>query len=143
MADQPGPGDLRVGGARREDQPRWQTAVEQFLQRPAAVSVGLVAEVGAVDGEQVENDVGGGQFEGRVDEPGGPRAQRTGRAPKSSPPVRQMTSSPSQHDVAVERVDGGGDVGEVCGERPLLARLHHHLGRADGCASADDEGAVS
>jgi hypothetical protein len=57
VAEQPGAGDGGVAGGRGEDQTQRQAAAEQLLQRAAAVAVWQAAQVGVVDGEQVEHHV--------------------------------------------------------------------------------------
>jgi hypothetical protein len=107
----------------------------------APVLVGVFAEVGVVDGEQVEYHVGGGEFQGETAGPARSGTQPVLQRGEVEPPRPPDHQFPVEDGVGVEGGDSGGDVGEVRGEHPLLPRLHHHLGYAGRGGGAEGEGA--
>jgi hypothetical protein len=121
VVDQPTSGDGWIGGRRGEHQPRWQATAEQRLECVAAVLVGLLAQVGAAVGEQVEHHVcrrsGGGEGVGAA----GTGAQPVLQGGEVEPARVPDHHFPVEHDLVVEPADRGGDVGEVGGQDALLA----------------------
>jgi hypothetical protein len=121
VVDQPASGDGGIGGRGGEHQPRWQATAEQRLECVAAVLVGLLAQVGASVGEQVEHHVGrqsgGGEGVGAAGTGAQPVLQG-GEVEPARVPDHQF---PVEHHLVAQAGDCGGDVGEVGGQDALLA----------------------
>jgi hypothetical protein len=126
MLGEPGPGDGRIGRRGHQHQPVRKLAPEEVLEQGPAGAVGEWPHVLVVEGEEVEHDERGRAGQGELPGPGigGVDALlQGGEVQPALPPQHQF---PVEHHGGVELFEGGHDLGEVAGERPLLARLQHN-----------------
>jgi hypothetical protein len=119
----PGAGDAEIGGHGHQHEAVRQLAAQEVFEEGAAGDVGLRADVGAGEGQDVEHDVGGRHRLGQL--LGSPLAAvqallQRGEVDPSLVPADEFTV---ERDVDVEPADRGCYLREVPGERSLLSRL--------------------